>query len=151
MNNHKMFSKELAFLSNMYPCTIILPVLDVKYVFRSAEAAFQAGKCMERKDVAKIAGAPDGKTAKQLGRKVAINPDWETRRLAWMEIVVTAKFRQNPVLMEKLLATGTMELTETNTWHDTFWGVCDGVGENHLGKILMKVRERGNRIWQQKT
>lgn len=23
---------------------------------------------------------------------------------------------------------------------DTYWGVVDGKGENHLGKILMKVR-----------
>ena len=24
---------------------------------------------------------------------------------------------------------------------DFFWGVCNGKGENHLGKILMKVRD----------
>lgn len=29
---------------------------------------------------------------------------------------------------------------EGNTWGDKFWGVCDGEGENHLGKLLMEVR-----------
>uniref|UniRef100_UPI00345E83CD NADAR domain-containing protein n=1 Tax=uncultured Duncaniella sp. TaxID=2768039 RepID=UPI00345E83CD len=47
----------------------------------------------------------------------------------------------NPALAEKLIATGDAELVEGNYWHDTVWGVCDGVGENHLGKILMRVRE----------
>lgn len=32
------------------------------------------------------------------------------------------------------------ELIEGNTWGDRIWGVCDGVGENRLGKILMRVR-----------
>ncbi len=29
---------------------------------------------------------------------------------------------------------------ETNTWHDTYWGVCNGVGKNMLGIQLMRVR-----------
>lgn len=32
------------------------------------------------------------------------------------------------------------ELIEGNYWHDTYWGVCEGVGENHLGKLLMEIR-----------
>ena len=34
-------------------------------------------------------------------------------------------------------------LIEGNTWEwsRTFWGVCNGSGENHLGRLLMKVRE----------
>ena len=36
-----------------------------------------------------------------------------------------------------------MTLEEGNRWHDTFWGIDQntGKGENHLGKILMKVRD----------
>lgn len=45
-------------------------------------------------------------------------------------------------LRKKLLATGDAELVENNTCGDVFWGICDGVGENHLGKILMLVRDR---------
>jgi hypothetical protein len=39
-----------------------------------------------------------------------------------------------------LLATGDMELIEDNDWDDTYWGVCNGAGENNLGKLLMKIR-----------
>jgi predicted NAD-dependent protein-ADP-ribosyltransferase YbiA (DUF1768 family) len=34
-----------------------------------------------------------------------------------------------------------VELIEGNWWGDTYWGVCNGVGENHLGKLLMKIRD----------
>jgi predicted NAD-dependent protein-ADP-ribosyltransferase YbiA (DUF1768 family) len=43
-------------------------------------------------------------------------------------------------MREMLLLTGDCELVEGNTWGDKFWGVCDGEGENHLGKLLMKIR-----------
>ena len=36
---------------------------------------------------------------------------------------------------------GNEELIEENWWNDTFWGVCRGVGKNHLGQILMKIRK----------
>ncbi len=48
----------------------------------------------------------------------------------------------------KLLATGARKLVEGNTWKNVFWGVDlrTGEGENHLGQILMQVREelKGN-------
>jgi len=33
-----------------------------------------------------------------------------------------------------------------NHWGDRYWGVCDGKGENNLGKIQMGIR----RFWQDK-
>ena len=53
------------------------------------------------------------------------------------------KFTQNEDLKQLLLATGDLGLEEGNTWHDTFWGVDAKTreGENHLGRILMRVRE----------
>ena len=56
-----------------------------------------------------------------------------------MESLVREKFT-DPMLRLQLMATGSEELVEGNTWSDTFWGVCNGEGGNHLGKILMKVR-----------
>ncbi len=38
------------------------------------------------------------------------------------------------------------ELIEGNHWNDTFWGICNGNGENNLGKILMKIRHEINPI-----
>ena len=59
--------------------------------------------------------------------------------------LVTEKFKQNPELKQKLLETGNQELIEGNTWNDTFWGVCNGQGQNWLGKILMLVRSEINK------
>jgi len=52
-------------------------------------------------------------------------------------------FRQNSDLAARLLGTGQMPLVEGNNWGDMFWGVDvkSGKGENHLGRILMKIRE----------
>ena len=59
-----------------------------------------------------------------------------------MEDLIYQKFSTNPELAAKLIATGDALLVEGNWWHDTFFGVCDGKGENHLGLILMRVRKR---------
>ena len=39
-----------------------------------------------------------------------------------------------------LLDTGDLYIEETNSWGDTFWGVCEGKGQNVLGNILMGIR-----------
>ena len=58
-----------------------------------------------------------------------------------MEALLFLKFGgKDPLLTRELIATGHLDLIEGNTWNDTFWGVCDGAGENNLGKLLMKVR-----------
>lgn len=44
-------------------------------------------------------------------------------------------------LRSMLLATGEEYLVEGNTWGDKYWGVCGGIGLNHLGKLLMQVRD----------
>ena len=48
---------------------------------------------------------------------------------------------QNAELRIKLLETGNEHLEEGNTWGDRIWGTVNGVGQNRLGKILMRVRE----------
>jgi predicted NAD-dependent protein-ADP-ribosyltransferase YbiA (DUF1768 family) len=68
-----------------------------------------------------------------------IRPDWNDIKLLKMEEILLQKFN-NPVLKNRLLETGNRYLEETNHWNDQFWGVCNGIGENHLGKILMKIR-----------
>ena len=63
-------------------------------------------------------------------------------RIDIMTALVTQKFNRHIDLRKKLLATGDEELIEGNWWGDTFWGVCRGKGDNHLGKILMEVRSK---------
>lgn len=67
--------------------------------------------------------------------------NWNEVKLHIMEHFVHLKFFVDRVLGCSLIATGNAQLIEGNTWNDKFWGVCDGEGENHLGKILMKVRD----------
>ena len=57
-----------------------------------------------------------------------------------MYVINFEKFSCNFYLLHKLLTTGDAKIVEGNTWGDTFWGVCGGVGENHLGKVLMRIR-----------
>ena len=66
--------------------------------------------------------------------------DWEEIKDSIMYLGLRQKFH-NPTLQKKLLATGEEELIEGNWWNDTYWGVCNGVGQNNLGKILMEVRD----------
>ena len=131
------FRGQYYFLSNMYPCSLTVDIENKIYSFTCVEAAFQAHKCPGR--AAEFEGI-DGYTAKKLGRRVPLRPDWETVKDAVMLNIVSAKFMQNPDLFRRLRSIKG-EIVEENTWHDTYWGVCNGKGENHLGKILMKVRD----------
>lgn len=79
--------------------------------------------------------------AKAAGRKIDLRSDWEEVKSQIMYEIVQAKFNQNPDLKEKLLATGDEHLEEGNTWGDTTWGTVNGIGENRLARILMKVRK----------
>jgi len=55
--------------------------------------------------------------------------------------ICKAKFSQNTELKKRLLSTGNEHLEEGNTWGDKIWGTVNGIGENRLGKILMRIRE----------
>lgn len=130
------FFESFRFLSNFAWSDIEID--GKKYV--SVEHAFQAAKAITQEDHDFVANQPTPKKAKWAGRKINIRPDWNDIKLDVMEILLRAKFTQNKGLGEMLLLTYPYELEETNNWGDTFWGVCDGVGQNHLGKLLMKIR-----------
>lgn len=130
------FSGEYAFLSNFYPAKIEFD--DV--VYPTSEHFFVAMKTLDLEDRKHIATIETPGQVKRYGRKLDLRKDWEHVKIRAMNIVVFMKFNQNPDLLEKLLSTGEAELIEGNDWGDTVWGVCNGVGENHLGKILMHTR-----------
>lgn len=131
------FRDQYRFLSNFYPCSITVRDLT----FNSAEACFQAAKCANPEDRKLFVGIDPAK-AKALGKKIDMRKDWNEARIEVMYRILKLKFK-NPVLREKLLATGYGELIEGNYWNDTFWGVDlrTGKGQNNLGKLLMRVRE----------
>ena len=130
------FDKEYYFLSNYYPSKITFEGIEYKTV----EHAFQAAKSLDNFERYTIAMMPTPGRAKQMGRSTSLRADWEEVKESIMEICLREKFAI-PELREKLLATGDEELIEGNTWNDRFWGVCNGEGENKLGKLLMKIRK----------
>lgn len=131
------FDGEYAFLSNFYEAPIV--VNGVTYP--TNEHFFQAMKTEDETMQKMIAGAPTPGKAKRLGRQVALRANWDETRLGWMQVGLRAKFTQHPELLDKLIATGDALLIEGNYWHDTYWGQCDGVGENQLGALLMMLRD----------
>lgn len=133
------FREEYEFLSNFYPA-------KVKYdgiLYDNSEGAYQAQKCKNYED-RKIFSEMYSDEAKRFGRQVEIREDWDEIKVQVMEEVVAAKFEQNPLLAKRLLETGEKYLAEGNYWHDVFWGVDQNTGEgkNHLGIILMELREK---------
>lgn len=147
------FRNKYWFLSNMYPCQVTIGLETGVYTFTCSEAAFQA--CKNPYEVEQFLGI-DGFEAKKRGRKVSIDKaEWDARKDQCMELVVQAKFMQNPSLMSQLLNVKG-EIIEENRWGDTYWGMCQKLdhvedqsrrpvyvlqGENKLGKILMRIRD----------
>lgn len=115
----------------------------VKYP--SVEHAFQAAKTLILAERELIRACRTPHAAKRLGGPkakggiVTLRHDWDKIKLDIMLYLLRQKFSK-PELKAKLLATGDQELVEGNKWHDTFWGVCNGIGSNHLGRLLMQVR-----------
>lgn len=131
------FRKDYFFLSNFYPCHVEFDGLT----YLSSEAAFQAQKTIDPRR-RKFYTELSAKDAKASGMIESLRIDWEKVKLGIMYDVNYAKFTQDTRLKNRLLETGDEHLEEGNKWGDKFWGTVKGVGENHLGKILMEVRER---------
>lgn len=130
----KEFKGKYFFLSNFYNA----PVMYQDILYMNNEAAFQASKTLgDRRQFSTL----NPSEAKRLGRSICLRPDWEDVKNQIMYDVCKAKFTQNNDLKEMLLATGKGHLEEGNNWGDKIWGTVDGVGENRLGKILMRIRE----------
>jgi ribA/ribD-fused uncharacterized protein len=90
-----------------------------------------------------IHDAPTPETAAKLGRCSTrkLRPDWESVKTDIMRVAVLQKFLTHAQIREVLLITGDEILVE-NSPTDYFWGCgADQTGQNHLGKILMTVRE----------
>jgi len=125
-----------SFLSNFYPSNIKFMGVD----YPTVEHFYQASKSFFPGEAQLIVESETPGTAKRLGRKVSLHPDWENIKLSVMELALRLKF-SNPIMRQKLLDTEDVYLEESNNWNDVWWGVCDGVGENYLGRLLMKIRD----------
>ena len=140
------FDGDFAWLSNFYHS----PFSDGEFTYPTMEHYFQAAKTLSMEEFCDIVAASTPGQAKRLGRKVQLRPDWEHVKEQVMLTGVRLKFSQDPVLREKLIATGDEFLEEGTLWHDNEWGNCRCAncahitGRNKLGKILMQVRDELN-------
>lgn len=141
---------ETRFLSNFYPYKNkegekypeTVRVMFEGVAFDCTEKAYQAAKSLDhnvRKAISKM--SPYEAKAYWEGKDDQVRPDWLEVRDALMLDFNLQKFHGNLNLWKMLKATGDAELIEGNTWGDTYWGVCDGVGQNKLGNMLRKIRD----------
>lgn len=133
-NNIKGFFGDYRWLSNYH-------LVDIEYdglIYPSTEHAYQAAKFLtNREDFLELSCLD----ARLKGQSNKPRDNWNCMKYSVMFEVILYKFKHNTDLKNKLLETGSKYLEETNHWNDTYYGVCNGIGENNLGKILMKIRE----------
>ncbi len=133
--NVKGFFGNYRFLSNFHLAEVYYEGL----LYPSTEHAYQAAKTLDvnvREEFMKLTCSQD----KNKGQEIGLRDKWDVIKYDVMFAVVFDKFFRHTYLRTLLLETGDKYLEETNHWKDIYYGVCDGVGKNILGKILMQVR-----------
>ena len=136
----EQFDGKYRYLSNFWLCPVILG----KMVYPSTENAYQAAKCACRADRFQFMQCSPSK-AKELGQEVTKRADWYEVKLDVMSKLLNQKFKIGTFNALQLEQTGNVGIVEGNNWGDVFWGVCDQVGENHLGIILMQIRAKNRK------
>jgi ribA/ribD-fused uncharacterized protein len=126
-------------LSNFWTAPIQFIHVGRAWIAPTVEHAFQACKTTDADRIAWVLSASTPGEAKRRGRQLKLRANWDSIKMDVMEAMLRLKFSM-PELRAKLLATDG-RLVEGNKWNDVFWGVCNGHGENHLGRLLMKIRE----------
>lgn len=139
------FQGEYRFLSNFW----------IEPDGTSVEVEYQRAKCKYQEDrpyfdnITPVAAKRMGTSLRAAGRQ---REDWEEVNIEIMWFYVAKKVIDHPSVYQMLYLTGDAILVEGNHWHDTFWGVCNGLcfsarsprhkpsGANGLGEIWMDVR-----------
>lgn len=135
------FRNEYSFLSNFQK--LETPMLYDGNVYRTNEHFYQAMKFTD-KETRKYVSNHQSVGLKKFVGTLNWREDWENIKLDVMLFGLRYKFGEhNPSLRQKLIDTGDIMIQEGNWWNDKFWGVClkTGEGENHLGRLLMQVRD----------
>lgn len=141
------FSGEYRFLSNFAPSPVTLDGDAGPLNYPSVEHAYQAAKTLDLPTRVRFQTLRTAGLAKRAGRSLLLRPDWEEVKVGIMRDLLTQKFRWRP-LMDQLLATKGYYLREGNTWNDRYWGCVWNPGterwegENHLGLLLMELRDK---------
>lgn len=144
-----------SWLNNDYPCLVIYEGIS----YKSATAAYEASKidcsieeCKSLYNLESISFITDelllklkdcmtsmkrlplanlsATGAREYTRKIALKDEWVEKYEKILTDIIRAKFsaKNNPSLYKKLLETENMN-------------IIDGTKDNHMGRILMKVRD----------
>ena len=134
-------TEDTRWLSNM-------AYVNIEYnglIYPSTENFYQAMKYKSQLTRNLISTLKPHEAKKYSRNNLMTNEKFEERKLDIMLYAQRKKYSQEP-FKSKLLSTGDCLLEEGNLWGDKFWGVDIKTreGENHLGKIIMRVREEMN-------
>ena len=124
------------FLSNFYS----IPITYDGMSFLSVGHAYAAAKTTNHNERVHVVHLGTAREVLNYAQKLPAREGWEGMRLDVMEELLRQKFSY-PAMRTKLDQTIDHELVYGNS-PDTFWGINEmtGHGENHLGKLLMKIR-----------
>lgn len=65
---------------------------------------------------------------------------WKWKRLTIMHKLLQ-RFYQDPLMAQKMLATGERPIVFVNNAKDSYWGQYKGEGTNHYGRLQTRVRD----------
>ena len=162
------FRQEFSYLSNFNVLKNKIHYFGYDYI--SVEAGYMAQKCDDvawKQYCSTI--SPHGNAQSEMKKaayKVDLVKGFRDKQLKIMLDLLRLKFRNNPELANKLVATYPRMIMEGNVWNDRYWGatipkqkhchLSDSgeleklyeefpqyfyVGQNYLGRLLMKVRD----------
>lgn len=119
------------------------------YLYSSSEEAYQAAKFIGSAPeiIEQIKNSHSAHEAQKIAytNKDKVRKDWDDIKLLVMERILRAKLEQNPYVLKKLLETENYMIVEDSP-KDNYWGWGENRdGENHLGKIWMKLRDEYRR------
>lgn len=115
-------------------------------LWMTSEHAYQAEKFTQYEIREEIRLATSAHEAKQIAKRYDSlkRKDWQDIKLSVMEAILRAKFEQHEYVRRTLSRTEGREIIEDSPY-DSFWGRGpDHTGENHLGKLWMKLRDEMN-------
>jgi ribA/ribD-fused uncharacterized protein len=125
--------------SNFSPHSVTIN--EIKYP--TVEHAYHAAKFDNEKIKEEIKNAGSPLKAYELGKKYKDlrKDEWDDIKVNTLYELVKEKVLQHEEVKDALRATCDEEIVEENP-NDDFWGSGkDGKGQNHMGKILMRIRD----------
>lgn len=112
--------------------------------YKTVEHFYQSEKFDDVNIKAKIISCNTPKEASNIGRdrNLKRKDNFRDKKINVMYEGLYLKFSQNKDIRSKLIETGEKEIREMST-KESFWGIGPNLdGENHIGKLLMKVRKQ---------